>query len=290
MHYPDEESLIHLYEKTDYALHKALKRIDALEEETHDLREAVKRLELFRGVCDDLSEAVGEVERAGRRSERKSDAHRVTQNVRLSALEKGLAQLEERRRRDVAAFKAAGIHIPDGDEFFRQAQDTLRIIVDKALALPRAFIQLGLEDPPHDTKGKALNGHHEESSTNGTPDGNGVSLSPPRIRSPDREKHLPHLVPRLATIPEAEDSDSDGTFVSEKDHPTGSPPLSSHSPPHMSSSRSVSASDLTAVHMEEPKRVSAFEFAQNVALWPYRFSARVLVAVVPPARHFLPLL
>ncbi|TBU43032.1 hypothetical protein BD309DRAFT_991277 [Dichomitus squalens] len=282
LHYPDEDSLMHKYGQTNRVLQSSLKRIDALESELAALRESVQRVEQLREVCDELTEVLGEVERIGKRNERKADAGRAAQSVRLTALEQGLAQLEQRRQRDMAAFEAVGIHLPKGHDLLKQARSSLATAVDKLLYVPRAIILFGLEDPYQDHN----NTKHEEFRlhlpVNGA-NGNGVSHR--RIRSPEREKHMSHLIPRLPTIPEAEDSDSEETFVSDKEgtHLDAVPVPQKHG--RRSSSGGSSSSPR---YRKKTLAQKSFDFAQNLVLWPYRVSVRILVAVIPPLRNVLP--
>ncbi|KAI0702604.1 hypothetical protein C8Q76DRAFT_585370, partial [Earliella scabrosa] len=306
LHYPDEESLVHLYEQSERKLHATLKRVDGLERELVTLRESLRRLEQLREVCDDLTEILGDVERTAKRNDRKADAHRAAQNVRLTAVEQALVQFEERRKRDVAAFEAAGIRLPPSDVLLKQARSSLATLVDKLLYIPRAILLLGLEDPydAHQRKeglhlNLPMNGLGNGSGNgngNGSTNGNGPSSLQPRIRSPDREKHLAHLAPRLETIPEAEDSDSDGTFVSDREGP--STPGAGATSPRKALARSKSGGSSGAseaglksgrdVKAPEGTRRVMFEYVQGAVLWPYRFSVRVLVAVVPPVQHIVP--
>ncbi|KAI8992849.1 hypothetical protein BD414DRAFT_482389 [Trametes punicea] len=288
LHVPDEESLAHVQEETQRNLDAALKRIDWLERDIRELREGVKRNEQLREVCDDLSEILGDVERATKRNERKADTTRSAISARLAALEAGLLQLEERRKKDIAAIEAAGFRFPKKTILFEQARAYFWLLVDKALYLPRALLLLGLQDP-HEFKEQSAP-HHEGNGTT-TPNGNGsgavhvTGILINRIRSPEREKHLSHLAPRLETIPEAEDSDSEGTFVSDKDANGNGVRKGGRS-----RSRSRSGSSAVRPRNLKPKSFSqrAFEYTQSAVLWPYRFSVRVLVAVLPPVAKMMP--
>ncbi|OSD03761.1 hypothetical protein PYCCODRAFT_1476708 [Trametes coccinea BRFM310] len=279
LHTPDEESLAHIQEETQRALDAALKRIDALEREMQDLREGVKRSEQLREVCDDLSEILGDVERATKRNERKTDNMRSAMGARLSTVEFGLVQLEERRRKDIAAIEAAGFRLPEKSVLFKQARAYFWSFVDKVMYLPRALLLLGMDEPrvynAPPTPPSEPNGNGNGAAVHVT----GILLN--RVRSP--EKHLAHLAPRLETIPEAEDSDSEGTFVSEKDGNGGRKSARSRS-------RSRSGSSITRPRVPKPTSYGqrAFEYAQGAVLWPYRASVRVLVAVLPPVARVMP--
>ncbi len=285
LHYPDEDSLVHMYEQTNRALHASQKRIDALERELNVVRESLRRAEQLREVCDDLTDVLGELERAGKRTERKADAGRAAQSVRITTLEQSVVQLEQRRQRDIAAFEAAGVRIPKGDAFLQQAWFSLMTAVDKILCVPRALILFGLEDPCAQAQKPASPKEFRiQLPANGL-NGNGTLHA--RIRSPDREKHLPHLVPRLATIPEAEDSDSEETFVSDKEGP---PPQSNGTSPQKHVRRRSTSGGASSHRHHKVKTFGqrVFEFAQDVVLWPYHFSVRVIVALLPPVKTVMP--
>ncbi|CDO68090.1 hypothetical protein BN946_scf184788.g21 [Trametes cinnabarina] len=284
LHTPDEESLAHIQEETQLALDAAVKRIDSLEREMQGLREGLKRSEQLREVCDDLSEILGDVERATKRNERKTDTMRSTMNARLAAFEAGLVQLEERRRRDIAAIEATGFRFPEKSVLFKQARTYFWSFVDKVLYFPRAFFLLGL-DNVSELRGQTPRPLNSDGAANGN--GNDAALHLTgilinRVRSP--EKHLAHLAPRLDTIPEAEDSDSEGTFVSERDGNRG------HKKSGRSRSRSRSGSSITRPRVSKPASYGqrAFEYAQGAVLWPYRASVRILVAVLPPVAKVMP--
>ncbi|KAI1790871.1 hypothetical protein LXA43DRAFT_890285 [Ganoderma leucocontextum] len=284
LHYPDEDSLVHMYEQTNRALQASQRRIDALERELGVLRESLKRAEQLREVCDDLTDVLSELERAGKRNERKADAGRAAQSVRLTALEQTVVQLEQRRQRDVAAFETTGMRLPKGDAFLQQMWSSLISAVDKLLYVPRALIVFGLEDPcaqaQRPTSPKEFRIQLPASGVNG----NGTLHT--RIRSPDREKHLSHLVPRLATIPEAENSDSEETFVSDKEAPSSQ--ATGTSPHKHVRKRSISGGVSSHRHRVKTFGQRVFEFAQDVVLCPYRFSVRVLVALLPPVKSVMP--
>ncbi|KAI0668936.1 hypothetical protein C8Q78DRAFT_1043830 [Trametes maxima] len=279
LHSPDEESLAHAQEQTTRALSEALSRIDTLEREVRELREGVKRSEQLREVCDDLSEILGDVERAVKRNERKTDNTRITTDARIAAVELGLMQFEEQRRRDIAAIQATGFRFPKKAVLFEQAHECFWSLVRKVPYLSFALRLLGLKVPSKSSghaaprPDSASNGG---SSPNGTAHVTGILLNP--IRSPDREHLFEQTLP---TILEADDSDSDGTFVSDKDGVR-----------KKSRSRSRSRSGSSLVRPRNLKGSSysqrAFEYAHDAMLWPYRFSARVLVAVFPPVAKVVP--
>ncbi|TFK87799.1 hypothetical protein K466DRAFT_490220 [Polyporus arcularius HHB13444] len=275
LHYPDEDSLASRYEENDRTLHAALKRIESLEREVDHLQEHVKRVEQLREVCDDLSDFLGDVERTVKRNERKADAVRTAQSVRITTVEQALVALDERRKKDIAAFEAAGIRLPDRDTLFKQARLAVASASVKILSIPRTILMLGLEDPDHPSEG---NEFRVNPRSNGHAHGNGTSLHP-TLRSPDREKHFAHIVPTLETIPEAEDSDSEDTFV-DRDGPT--------SPSLKSKSRSRSGSGGARARKAPRVGQKTFDIVQSVVLWPYRFSLRVILAVFPPAHSILP--
>ncbi|KAI0632774.1 hypothetical protein C8Q77DRAFT_1059551 [Trametes polyzona] len=272
LHTPAEDSLAHTQEEMQRTLEAALQRIDALEHQVQDLQEGLRRSEQLREVCDDLSEVLGDVERTSKRSERKAETARSALGARIATVELGLIQLEERRRKDIAAIEAAGFRFPERAVLFEQARAHFWSLVRRVVYFRRVLWLLGLDEPSKSPSSpSAENG-------NGAPHvyTSGIALT--RVRSPEREKHLTPVAPRLETIPEADDSDSEGTFVSDK-------------AAGRSRSRSKSGSSATGrprVSKAPSYRQQAFEYAQSAVLWPYRTSVRVLVAVLPPVAKIVP--
>ncbi|KAI0776709.1 hypothetical protein BD413DRAFT_522099 [Trametes elegans] len=285
---PSEEDLAHAQEETQRTLSAALQRIAALERECRDLREAVERAEQLREVCDDLSEILGDVERATKRNERKADTVRSAIGARIAAVELGLVHLERRRQEDMAAIEATGFRFPGKSVLFAQAREYAWLLAQKVLSYLRTLLWvLGAKDPfatkPPTSPRPGGNTTVHGANGNGTAQTTGILLN--RIQSPERGKHVAHTAPSLATIPEAEDSDSEGTFVSDKDGIGARKGSLSRS---RSRSRSRSSSSGT-----RPRRAStygqyALEYAQGAVLWPYRLSTRILVAVLPPVEKFVP--
>ncbi|OBZ74840.1 hypothetical protein A0H81_05266 [Grifola frondosa] len=272
IHYPTADSAAHLHAETMHELKIVLQRVEALERELRDVRETAARGAALREVCDDLSEALGEIERGAKRGERKAETLRAAQSVRIAAVESGLLQVEERRRRDIEAL-GVGFRFPHKALSYGEAQTYLSRLLGRLLEVPHTLWALGSVDY------QKLRGTPALLQTNGIANGNGIT----RIRSPDREKHFAQQ-PRLATIPEAEDSDSDGTYVSDKETHT----LSPKGKTRHERSRSRSSSGGNAKPAKPvPYSERAFQYVQNLMLWPYRASVRILFAIAPPVRKVL---
>jgi len=299
VHYPPSSS-----NAANSELVKVTRRLSALENEVKELRARAAHSTKLQDVCDDLSEAVGQLERDSNRSERKADAARLALSARIAALETGLVQLEQNRRLDIDALKAAQARALEPPKYlvlYRHARGYVAPFLAGVLRIPHAIWALGALEPDLDKQEKLNGGSHmypmsilKNSKTNG----NGHL---PRGK-PDNS-------PRLPTIPEAvasdasvdgdADADSDGTYVSDKEKPEASFSSGTRVPQletqlrkrtrSRSRSRSRSFSGRAA---RKGGRQSfsrwAFEYARNIVLWPYRASARILIAVIPPIRRILP--
>ncbi|EMD35225.1 hypothetical protein CERSUDRAFT_172068 [Gelatoporia subvermispora B] len=247
--------------------------VERLEGELAEVRKQAEMGTQLQEVCDDLSEALGEVDRAGGRRERKTEATQKMLLQRIGNLENGLVQIREQHRRDIQA-AAGAIHL---HQVWHSVERLIMGTAQKALNVPqRLWLWCASVTGPSTYPGSSprlrMNGLAH------APNG----MYAPRIRSPE---HSPR-VPRLPTIPEADASegeaegsgaDSDDTYVSAPD-------------PSMKRSRSRSSSGgkLGTIRRSKTLGEYAFEYAQGVMLWPYRTSVKVLVTVAPPAARILP--
>ncbi|TFY59637.1 hypothetical protein EVJ58_g5665 [Rhodofomes roseus] len=301
IHYPPEK-----VGAEDLAVNAVLlKRLDLLEREFHELQARTTLAGRLQEVCDDLSEAVGELERGGKRSERKAEIARLALAARLAALEKGLLQVEQNRRMDVDALRR-GYVAPFYERGYRRAWGYIRPLVRGVLRFPKTIWALGAPDA---TSEKWMAG----GSPSPLP-----SPSPPVSRSSNGTVH--HRLssngapdPRLTTILESpqsdgegepggeDEADSDGTYVTEneKDHAaTANGTTNGHHKTRRarnksgsrSRSRSHSGGSSTRKHAAQATPLSfhqwVFECVQTIVLWPYRASVRILLAMVPPLRKF----
>lgn len=297
IHYPPEKIAAE-DASTNAAL---LRRVDALEQEVHELGERAALAERLQEVCDDLSEALGELERDGKRNERKADAARLALGARMAALEKGLVQVEQNRRMDVDALRRAYVS-PLYERVCQRTWGYVRLFTSGALRLPKTVWNLGAPEsapsvgsggsspppapsPPRGVSPRGTNGHaHHRLSSSGAPD-------------------LPTILETSA--PEDEDAnadgdaDSDGTYVSEEQDATVNGSASTSKGRRVRSksgsrsrSRSHSGGNASRKHAGPVKTVSfhqwVFELTQALVLWPYRASVRILLVLASPLRHIFP--
>lgn len=275
----------------DSDLARVTRRLSALEAEMKALAARIAYSAQLQDICDDLSEAVGALERDAKRNERRVDTARLALAARIAMLEKGMLLLEQNRRVDLDVFKAARAqHTP----FYLTAYDCARDLAALGLAvilrLPQTVWALGAPDaPPRRTANGASNGHahHGGILKNATAHANG-----------DGPTGTPIPSPRLPTIPESphSDADSEGTYFSEKEKDAGASPTSdktSTTPGKTEKARRVRGrSRSTSAGLKDKRGATehghwAFERVQNVALWPYRASVRILLALVPPLRKVI---
>jgi len=301
IHYPPEKP-----EAEDITVNATLlRRLDILDHEVQELNARTTLAGRLQEVCDDLSEALGELERDGKRSERKTEMARMALAARVLALEKGLLQVEQNRRMDIDALRR-GYVAPVYERAYRRVWSYVRSFVVGALRLPKTVWSLGAPDTPLEklvggslpsplpfpsqSTSRSSNGaaHHRLSSS-GAPD------------------------PSLPTIPESALSDgeaelngegdavSEGTYATEneKDHHSAANDVH-HKARRVrgksgsrSRSRSHSGGSLAARKRAAQAAPVSFhqwvlECAQTILLWPYRASVRIMVVLVPPLRNVLP--
>ncbi|KZT68615.1 hypothetical protein DAEQUDRAFT_812033 [Daedalea quercina L-15889] len=301
IHYPPEKVQV----EDASATAALVARLDALEREVIELRARTALADRLQEVCDDLSEALGDLERDGKRSERKADMARLALAARVVALEKGLLHVEQNRRMDIDALRR-GYVAPLYERIYQRAWGYVRPLVVAVLRLPKTVWALGAPDSTYE---RWMN----RRSSSPTP-------SPPQGSSRSSNGSARHRLSssgapdsRLPTIPESAlsdgeagpdaeaDEDSDGTYVSEKDHESTVNGTANTNPKvHRvrsksgSRSRSRSHSGGSSGRKREVQTVPlsfhqwAFECAQTIVLWPYRASVRILATLVPPLRSVLP--
>ncbi|KAK7680858.1 hypothetical protein QCA50_016168 [Cerrena zonata] len=220
----------------------------------------------LREVCDDLSEALGDVERNLLRHDRKIESVRVSHDTHLSTLESSLLQLEERHRRDRDILEDHAILLPHG----RQVSGYIQTALCYATQLSRKAYNVILPYVPFDIspKSSAPSGLVRHSVD--------VSLDPPCRNGSNKSPVL--FTTRLETIPEAEDSDSDGTYVSGEEVPVETSPTRQLKTT-LKRSRSIS-----------PLRRGATSiggFVYSVAVWPYHVTARLFWLFFSPVQKIL---
>ncbi|KAI0944374.1 hypothetical protein AcW1_002104 [Taiwanofungus camphoratus] len=279
VHYPpaEHQSLV------ERELVKVSSRLNAMEREMRELRARAAHAARLQGVCDDLSEALGELERGKRKTE---SAQKVL-IARLGAVETGLAQQQQRRRDDA---RIIGTASPAAAPLYAVAYAHAWWYIGPLIAgitrIPKAIWALGAAQPDFDKLRDNGGGGGAHAQPNGILKNGSVPLTPP-VRSP--AAHSAKHTPRLAPIPEAahSDADSDGTYVSDPDAP---PSAAARAREKVQRSRSRSGDSPGARGPMAGRGYGewAFECAQGVLLWPYRASARVLAAVVPPVHRIFP--
>ena len=271
VHYPSADSHVHQQGQVDERLDRILDRLDTMDLVINELRTKVSTLEPLREVCDDLSEAIGDVERSLLRHDRKIESARVSHETQLSTLEASLLRLEERHRQDRDILEDQAILLPHG----REVSGFIQTITAYTTRLSRRvcnivipYLPLRLSASPKSTP--TVTFASPSQSVNEEPD------------SPGRDDLNQHFTTRLETIPEAEDSDSDGTFVSGEDT------IAPASPPtrllHTILKRSRSASPPAS---RKAHRMSVLGSLWAVALWPWHVAIWMLLGIFSPVRRIL---
>lgn len=273
IHYPSEDSDAHQQMEMDRTLRTIIQRLDALDRSIQDLEEKTEKMDPLREVCDDLSEAVGTIERNISRFERKTETTRVTQDTRINLLENGLVELEGRRRRDHEALESrfrlsTYTHLYAGSPQLTSFISTLLSIRNKLSVLIAPYIESFL--------------HVSLSATPKPTDSIKLVLRP---AAADNDTITPPFLTRLETIPEAEDSDSEGTYVSDKDSNPVAPAQKAAVNGKASRSRSRSMSNgRKKVVKQVQSRSNVMGYAVDVVSWPYKTAVGVLTVISPPVQ------
>ncbi|CAL1697600.1 unnamed protein product [Somion occarium] len=267
VHYPSEDSAVRHQAHVDKKLHSILQRLETISEAVSDLQVKTAKLEPLREVCDDLSEGLGDVERSLLRHDRKVESVRVSQDMRLSALETSLVHLEERRRhgREILADRSA--LFPYGHEIGFYLYGLLSPLW-KFIGILGSFILPYIPFLENTSKGT-------------------TQIHTNLANGPDARKGIKSPVlftSRLETIPEAENSDSEGTYVS------GDEPQQSMSPPPKALKTTIKRSrsgSRPGLRRQQSYGAKAFAFAYNAVAWPYRSAVGVLKMFVSPVQKLV---
>ena len=258
-------------------LQEAFSRLDTLERVVIELRAKSAKIAPLQEACDDLSEALGDMERSVLRHERKVEAARIAHGSRLSAMEHSVCRLEDSQRKQLVVRPSAqagvtGLYIPVHPRLARMISWALEVpqkLHDKALVylasnIPQRTIQ------------------QQQNSQLDT-----ISPSPTitSIHNHSDSLHFFNGTP-LETIPEADDSDSDNTYVSDK---TSSPPSKSPMTEREKKSVKIKSRSRSRSHtgprpsVQKPKTYSrcALDWAAAIVSWPYRCATKIIVLVVP---------
>jgi len=272
VHYPSEDSDARHQLEIDRTLRTIIQRLDALDSTIRDLEEKTDKMDPLREVCDDLSEAVGAIERNASRWERKTETTRMTQDTRINYLENSLVELEGRRRRDYEEMESR-FRLSTYTHLYVSSHPQLTTLLSRLLNFPS---KIGSWFSPYVTAFIP--------PTAGRDSPEPVKLAVRRGPILD-ETTTPHFLTRLETIPEADDSDSEGTYVSDKDSNPATPSRKVSPPGKNSRSRSRSASNGRKKRAREASPQSkVVEYAMDVVTWPYKSAVQLLVMISPPVQ------
>ncbi|EKM52528.1 uncharacterized protein PHACADRAFT_149253 [Phanerochaete carnosa HHB-10118-sp] len=279
------QQAIHAEEEEEYhhaitqKLDSVVNRLAALERALHEVQAKTDKIAPLEEMCDEMNETLETIERTVHRQERKTDSARVSHNSRLSALESAVLRLEERQRHQVrtvaahtqAARNAVNVALPPSlSQFlvllYSQLSRTIHNIIQQ---YPFLFLkQMYTKDIM-------------------TP----VPTSPPI--SPSGTVHHFNGTP-LETIPEAADSDSEGTYVSDKESASHSSPGAGETRKRggrkLSRSRSRSYSGpRPPLRRRNTYGRMALDYAAALVSWPYQFAVKALLFIIPAPiqKHFL---
>ncbi len=254
--------------ETDKKLQVVMKRLDALEDAVIQLRAKAANIAPLQEACDELNDALGDVERSLLRQERKVETTRISQGSRLAVMESNVYRLEDLQRKDLLARRSSS-----------RATATLEIPVYPRIhyALARLF---ELPTKLHTTVLTYLAANSAQKTLEN------ASSSPPHspLHNNSDQVHYFNGTP-LETIPEAADSDSDGTYVSDR---VASPPSKASTLEKKrkiagrSRSRSRSASGPhPSLRRQQSFSHKAYDWATAVVSWPYHCALNILIMVVP---------
>lgn len=257
----------------DEQLSSIMTRLDALETVLEKVSMAAAQVEPLQAACDDLTEAFGDIERVVYRHERKMELARVSHNNRLAVLETGLVRLEERNKHELIS-AARGSRLKDVHHHNAVVQSFLNCFDRLHRNVQRLFDFVLSALPSYMMSRRPTPLSRQPSSSSSPP------LSPSALHPSALNTNATYSFngTPLETIPEAADSDSDGTYVSDKDI--------SATTKQGSRNRSRSRSH-SGPRKYQPATVSrsysarAVDFAAAVAGWPYRVVVTVFTIIIP---------
>ncbi|KIP01845.1 hypothetical protein PHLGIDRAFT_131070 [Phlebiopsis gigantea 11061_1 CR5-6] len=263
---------VHQHENEEHVLEidaklvSVLKRLDSLERTLRDVQSRSGRISPLAEICDEMSEALDTVERTVHRQERKTESARVTHNNRLAAVETAVTRLEERQRHQLRS--SAAHPLMAKDSLYTPLHPLVSIIYHR-LCQDIIYFKAALGRQLPFLFGTQLVKNVVTSSPMVSP-----PTSPPI--SPYGSTQFFNGTP-LETIPEAADSDSEGTYVSEPDGPSAA---RADRKPSRSRSRSASGVRPSMTRRKSFGRVT-LDYASAIVSWPYRSAVRTLLVIVP---------
>lgn len=249
--------------EVDRKLDSVMQRLDALELILAQVQAKADKVPPLQEVCDEISDALETVERTVHRQERKTESARVSHNNRLTAVESVVLRLEERQKHHL---RAAAVH---GHTTKEAVHLSLPPFLMKSFLRFRSFLLR--------VKHALLNRYPSLSKTLHIKDITPASpkASPPI--SPSATVQYFNGTP-LETIPEAADSDSEGTYVSDREAAGDTP--RKRAARKRSRSRSTSGPRPSLVRRDTYGR-AAYDYAAAAVSWPYRFTVKVMLLVIP---------
>ena len=285
VHYPSQESPAYYQMELEKKLRTVLQRLDSIEGNISALKEQSDKISPLRDVCDDLTEAVTVMERALGRQERRGEATRVNQDNRMTAMETALVQLEQRRQQDKEAIEAKF-----GFSYGRIYGSFLPSVLTNFLRVPQKVTSL---TNPH--VGTFVRPSHNSGLADANENRNGVGVVTlnPIPPHPDPLTPTTQYLSRLETIPEADDSDSEDTYVSdlkEAQHISLSPKrISKHDlATGRSRSRSLSSNrGVPSLHKQLSYKTKVMDYALDLVAWPYRSAVKLLLLITPPIQNLV---
>lgn len=259
-----------------HVLREVVERLEVLERAVSELKARTAKVVPLQEACDDLSEAIGDMERSVLRHERKVEAARIAQGGRISVVERAVYKLEELQKSHYTTHSpaqtdnnATGVYIP--------VHPRVAKTIYWAAELPQKLHNTALMYLAFNVPQRAI----QQSSSQLDP----VSPTLTTGHTQTNSLHIFNGTP-LETIPEADDSDSDNTYVCDKmtSPVLQSPGLGKEKRRIRFKSRSRSRSHTgprPPLHRQKSYSRMAFDWAATVVSWPYQCAINILIFVVP---------
>ena len=248
----------------DERLEYVMQRLDSMERTLLAVKSKSAKIEPLQEVCDDLTEALGDLERVVHRHERRTELARVSHNNRLAVLETNMEKVEEQARHNAVS----SAHVAQ-----YRLENTIYTLILRAFLFVRHIPR----------KIQAMTQYHTRSYSSNSKFATTPPTSPKILHSPDDSTQYFNGTP-LETILEAADSDSEGTYVSEKEgslHPTFSATVDSLK---RRPARKLSRGSVGGKHRRGGSGVAhtkIFDIVAAIASWPYRLAVSVLSLFTP---------
>ena len=248
--------------EVDRKLASVMERLAVLETALKEVQAKAEKISPLQEICDDISEALETVERTVSRQERKTESARVSHNNRLTAVETVIFRLEERQKNQFRVV-SAHIHTRSGAVILSLPPFLSRLFLRLHNTFTRIKHAIMTRYPFSSKTLHAKDIHHLSSPT----------TSPPPM-SPSSSFQFFNGTP-LETIPEAADSDSEGTYVA--DHSSDNRKPGSR---NLNRNRSKSEGGQRLVRRKTYGR-RALDYTSTVVSWPYRAAVNILLFLIP---------